>query len=220
MNRYELIIFDWDGTLLDSAGEIVAAMQQAVASLGLEPRSDAQLRRMIGLGLQDAFFRLYPDLDAEAMEALLQNYRQLYGSTPRVYGEAFPGVANSLDDLRGRGMRLAVATGKSRRGLDRELRESGLDDFVRISRCADESPSKPHPQMLLDVLELAVTPPHQALMVGDTTYDMQMARDAEIDRVGVSYGAHAATRLLEFGPLEIVDSLLHFEQWLSGRPPR
>ncbi len=214
MNRYELIIFDWDGTLLDSAGEIVAAMQQAVASLGLEPRSDAQLRRMIGLGLQDAFFRLYPDLDAEAMEALLQSYRQLYGSTPRVYGEAFPGVANSLDDLRGRGMRLAVATGKSRRGLDRALTAVGWEQHFVATRCADETAGKPDPLMLEELLWELDLVAEQALMVGDTTYDMEMARRAGMDAVGVGWGVHERQELAQAGALTVLEGVTGLGDWL------
>ncbi len=216
MNRYELIIFDWDGTLLDSAGEIVAAMQQATAALGLPVRRDDELRRMIGLGLQDAFFRLYPELDEEAMEALLQGYRQLYGSTPRVYGEAFPGVAESLDELRGQGMRLAVATGKSRRGLDRALTAVGWERHFVATRCADETAGKPDPLMLEELLWELDLEAEQALMVGDTTYDMEMARRAGMDAVGVAWGVHEQQELTQAGALTVLEGVTRLGGWLRA----
>jgi phosphoglycolate phosphatase len=217
---YELLIFDWDGTLADSEQRIVDSVRRALNEQGLPDRSAAQIRDVIGLGMQECLEALFPDVAPERLAGFVNAYRKYFAVQNDTPVTLFPRVKEVLHRLHSRGYVIAIATGKSRRGLDRELRESGLDAFVQVSRCADESPSKPHPQMLEDILELAVMPSRRAVMVGDTTYDMQMARDADVDRVGVSYGAHEATRLLEFGPLEIVDSLHHFEQWLSGRPLR
>lgn len=217
-NPYGLLVFDWDGTLADSERRIVEAVRRALKELGLPHRSPAQIRDVIGLGMRECLETLFPDVAPARHADFINTYRKHFSIENDAPVALFPTVKEVLRRLHSRGYVIAIATGKSRRGLDRELRESGLDAFVGLSRCADESLSKPHPQMLEAILELAVTPSHRALMVGDTTYDMQMARDAGVDRVGVSYGAHAASRLLEFGPLEIVDSLHHFEQWLSVRP--
>lgn len=217
---YGLLVFDWDGTLADSERRIIDAVRRALNELGLPDRSPAQIRNVIGLGMQECLETLFPDVSPSRRAGFVHAYRKHFSVENEAPVTLFPMVKEVLRGLHSRGYAIAIATGKSRRGLDRELRESGLDAFVQISRCADESPSKPHPQMLEDILELALTPSHRALMVGDTTYDMQMARDAGVDRVGVSYGAHEAGRLLEFGPLQIVDSLRQFEQWLSIRPLR
>jgi phosphoglycolate phosphatase len=158
---------------------------------------------------------LYPEISAHRYQEFIDAYRKHFHLQAQTAVALFPGVKSVLGRLDSRGYVLAVATGKSRRGLDRELRESGLQPLIGISRCADEAPSKPHPQMLVDLLELAGVEPGMTLMVGDTTYDMQMARDAGVDRVAVSYGAHDRSRLIEFEPLEIVDSLSGLEYWLS-----
>ena len=215
MKAYELVIFDWDGTLLDSAGEIVSAMQDSIAALGLAPRTDRDLRRLIGLGLQDAFSRLYPELDAAALQELLQAYRQRYGTTPRVYGEAFPGVEDSLHALRGRGHHLAVATGKSRRGLDRAITATGWADHFTASRCADETAGKPDPLMLEELLSELELAPEQALMVGDTTYDMEMARRAGMDAIGVAWGVHERHELDEAGARIVLPGIPQLPEWLE-----
>lgn len=219
-SRYLLLIFDWDGTLADSEARIVESVRRAVNELGLPDCTPAQVRNVIGLGLQQCLETLFPEVPAERYAHFVNAYRKHFSLNNEAPVELFPGVKEVLADLCTRGYTIGVATGKGRQGLNRELEESGLDALVRVSRCADESPSKPHPQMLEELLELTVTPPQQALMIGDTTYDMQMARDAGVDRIGVSYGAHESSRLLEFDPLEIVDSLRQFEQWLSKRSPR
>ena len=219
-SRYQLLIFDWDGTLADSEHRIVSAVRQAIIDLGLPERSHEQIRNVIGLGMQECLETLFPGVEPERHAGFINTYRKHFTIRNDAPVALFPGVDEVLRALASRGHTIAIATGKSRRGLDRELKESGLGELVKVSRCADESPSKPNPQMLEDLLELAMISPHEALMVGDTTYDMQMARDAGVARVGVSYGAHEKSRLLEFGPLEIFDSLNQFEQWLSSRSLR
>ncbi len=219
-SQYRLLIFDWDGTLADSEARIVESVRRAVNELGLPDCTPAEIRNVIGLGMQQCLETLFPEVPAERHAHFVNAYRKHFSLNNDAPVELFPGVKEVLATLCAGGYTIGVATGKSRRGLDRELEESGLDAIVRVSRCADESPSKPDPQMLEELLELTVTPPQQALMIGDTTYDMQMARDAGVDRIGVSYGAHESARLLEFDPLEIIDSLRHLEQWLANRPPR
>lgn len=218
--RYRLLIFDWDGTLADSERRIVESVRRALNELGLPDRTPTQIRNVIGLGMQECLETLFPDVAPERHAGFVKAYRKHFSFQNDTPVALFPGAKKVLSLLDSSGYTIAIATGKSRRGLDRELEESGLNAVVQFSRCADESPSKPHPQMLEEILELAARPSHQALMVGDTTYDMQMARDAGVDRVGVSYGTHEISRLLEFDPLEIVDSLHHFEQWLSSSPLR
>ncbi len=219
-SQYRLLIFDWDGTLADSEARIVESVRRAVNELGLPDCTPAEIRNVIGLGMQQCLETLFPEVPAERHAHFVNAYRKHFSLNNDAPVELFPGVKEVLATLCAGGYTIGVATGKSRRGLDRELEESGLDAIVRVSRCADESPSKPDPQMLEELLELTVTPPQQALMIGDTTYDMQMARDAGVDRIGVSYGAHESARLLEFDPLEIIDSLRHLEQWLANRPQR
>ena len=218
--RYRLLVFDWDGTLANSEHRIIEAVGLALEELGLPQRSADEIRNVIGLGMQECLETLFPDIEPERHAGFINTYRKHFTLRNNRPVSLFPGVRDVLTSLRGGGYELAVATGKSRRGLDRELKESGLDAVIKASRCADESPSKPHPGMLEDLLEQTFTPAEEALMIGDTTYDMQMARDAGVDRVGVSYGAHETARLLEYGPLEIVDSVHELQQWLSNQAAR
>lgn len=213
--RYRLIVFDWDGTIADSEARIVSSVEAAVMELGLPARTPAEIRNIIGLGMRECMQALFPEIPESRYQGFFDAYRKQFQTRAQRPVSLFPGVKSVLMSLGSRGYLLAVATGKSRRGLDRELRESGLQTLIGVSRCADEAPSKPHPQMLEDVLELAAVEPATALMVGDTTYDMQMARDAGVDRVAVSYGAHERSRLIEFDPLTVVESLNDLESWLS-----
>ncbi len=215
--RYELVIFDWDGTLMDSAAQIVAAMQQAIVQLGLPPRSDAALSRLIGLGLEDAFYRLYPELDEARLQELSGHYRRLYGAQPGVYGQAFPGVHEELNRLSTQRRHLAVATGKSRRGLDRALAATGWQARFQATRCADETATKPDPRMVEELLwELGVAP-EQALMVGDTSYDMEMARRAGVEAVGVAWGVHAQEELHQAGASTVLAGVPGLSTWLALR---
>lgn len=205
-NTTELVIFDWDGTLIDSAGEIVSAMQGAIAKLGFPQRSYEQISRLIGLGLVEAFDRLFPELGEEALEQLVDHYRQLFGTTPRVYGTPFPGAETLLDGLHQDGFTLAVATGKSRRGLDRALEHTGWSSRFALSRCADETASKPDPLMLDQILTHAAVEPGCAVMIGDTTYDMEMARRAGVPAIGVAWGVHEVDELRDAGAHAVASS--------------
>jgi phosphoglycolate phosphatase len=214
---YDLVVFDWDGTLMDSAGHIVAAMQHAIRGLGLPRRSDEQLRELIGLGLNDAFARLFPELNTEATLRLLSQYRQHFLNPPVPEATLFAGVRETLQQLRDAGYALAVATGKSRRGLDRALQETGLEPLFRASRCADECASKPDPQMLEEILWECAVAPSRALMVGDTEYDMAMARSLGVTALGVAWGVHAPGRLAEAGAHVILPAVPDLPGWLSSR---
>ncbi len=210
----DLIVFDWDGTLMDSAGHIVAAMQHAIGGLGLPPRTDDQLRELIGLGLKDAFARLYPELDTAETLGLLSRYRQHFLNPPVPEAKLFAGVRETLQHLQDSGYRLAVATGKSRRGLELALAETGLKPLIVSSRCADECASKPDPQMIEEILWECAVAPARALMVGDTEYDMAMARGAGVAAIGVAWGVHQPERLIRAGARRVLPSVPDLLGWI------
>jgi phosphoglycolate phosphatase len=212
--RYGLIVFDWDGTLVDSAGPIVECIQQAARALGLEVPPESRARHVIGLGLRDSLRLAVPDLPPERAPEFVACYRAEFLAREGQM-RLFPGVEAMLGALRERGHRLAVATGKSRRGLERALDASGLRDCFDASRCADESIPKPHPAMLHELLQALAAPPAQALMIGDTSHDLEMAAAAGVDAVAVCYGAHAAEGLRALQPRACLDSVAELEQWLQ-----
>lgn len=212
--KYELIVFDWDGTLLDSAGAIVHAIQSACHDLGLPAPDDARARHVIGLGLADALRHAVPELTVERYPQMAERYRTHYlAGDERL--NLFPGVSDMLDRLRAAGHTLAIATGKSRHGLDRALDHSGLRPYFLGTRCADECRSKPHPQMLEELLAEFGATPASTLMIGDTSHDLQMALNAGIDALGVTYGAHPHDYLLDYRPLACLHSVSELDQWLK-----
>lgn len=213
--RYELIIFDWDGTVLDSAGAIVSSIQQAAQDLGLQPPSDERARHVIGLGLHEALRYAMPDLPGEHHLRLAERYRHHYLSRDHELS-LFGGIAELVKRLAGEGYRLGVATGKSRRGLDRALAASGLSAFFDATRCADECHSKPHPQMLEELLEETGIAASAALMIGDTGHDVEMAHNAGVGAVAVTYGAHSRAELLARRPLACVDTVPELASWLRS----
>lgn len=200
-----LLVFDWDGTLIDSAAKIVRCMQGAMVQMQLAVLPDESIRQIIGLSLPEAITVLYPQEPAAVREALRVEYIRQFVSVDQTASPLFAGVEESLHLLRDRGYTLAVATGKARRGLDRVLVQLGMEKFFHATRCADETRSKPHPQMLHELLALFVCEPEQALMVGDTSFDMEMAQAAGVPRVAVGYGAHRREQLLPYSPLACLD---------------
>jgi phosphoglycolate phosphatase len=194
MSRYDLVIFDWDGTLMDSTRVIARSLQAACRDVGCAVPSDEEALFVIGLNIADTFHRVVPDLDPAGRARLAERYRHHFlageHETP-----LFGGVREMLADLHGRGRRLAVATGKARRGLDRALDATGLRPWFEATRCADEGFAKPHPGMLLMLLEMTGVEPSRALMVGDTTHDLELAANAGVDAVAVLYGAHGEALL-------------------------
>jgi len=194
-----LFIFDWDGTLSDSTTKITKAMQLAAQDLDWQPLPDAPIRNIIGLGLPEAIAALYPDVSAcdrqRLRDAYANNFLALDKANP---SSLFPSVIETLAELKAQGHWLTIATGKSRRGLDRILQSMDLHTFFDATRCADETASKPHPLMLEQLLAQFGVVANEAVMVGDTEYDMEMARAIAMPRIGVSYGAHHADRLRSF----------------------
>jgi phosphoglycolate phosphatase len=200
--RFKLLVFDWDGTLIDSEARIVSSFQAAIAKTDLEMRTDAQIRQIIGLGLDMAIATLYPQASDEILNELVNYYRRYYLTTD-IQSVPFPDVVATLESLKKSGYWLAVATGKSRAGLNRAMTESGLTDFFLTSRCADETRSKPDPQMLQEIMaELAVSS-QDTLVIGDTEYDLAMANNADVASVAVTYGVHDRERLLACRPFGV-----------------
>ena len=204
---YQLVIFDWDGTVMDSTGRIIACMHKAGADLCLPVLEDDAVREIIGLGLPEALRTLYPGIGDRDLERMRERYAVHFVAAEASPSRLYPGARETLATLRAAGLRLAVATGKSRKGLDRVWASSGLGDSFDASRCADETHSKPHPAMVTELLTELGVAPERALVVGDTSFDLQMARDAGVDRVAVSYGAHPVDRLMNFHPLAVIDAL-------------
>jgi len=202
-----LIIFDWDGTLCDSTGRIVAAMQEAATQLDFPVPTDAAVMDVIGLGLPEAMAILFPALERGAQDAMRERYSACYRLLDAVPAGLFPGALDVLADLRRRGHQLAIATGKGRQGLQRVLAGLGLEDYFDASRCADETASKPDPRMLHELLLEMGMGASDSLMVGDSEYDLMMAGNAAIASVGVSYGVHSPERLHRHQPLAVVDHL-------------
>ena len=202
----KVAVFDWDGTLVDSTRAIVIAMQNAAADLGLPVPTAAQASHVIGLGLHDALQMAVPTLTQERLPAYIDRYRVHYMSRDAQLG-AFEGIEPMLDALTQAGIALAVATGKSRQGLNRALDQFDWRRRFVATRCADEGEPKPHPWMLQDLaLELDIAP-SDMLMIGDTTNDLGMARAAGASAIGVTYGAHERSQLLREPSLMLVDSV-------------
>lgn len=212
---YELIVFDWDGTLMDSEGRIVACLQLAAGELGYPVPSVERSREVIGLGLHEAVARLFPEASGNEVQQLSDAYRRHFLGDELAHSELFPGARELLEELARTGYFLAVATGKSRRGLEKELDLTGMRDLFHVTRCADETFSKPNPQMLLEILDYTGREPRQALVVGDTEFDMLMAANARTPAVGVSHGVHPPRRLKEAGALEVFDRLSQLPEWLG-----
>ncbi|MEO5765772.1 MAG: HAD-IIIA family hydrolase [Casimicrobiaceae bacterium] len=212
--NYDLVVFDWDGTLADSTALIADAIQAACQELGEPPPGEAAARYVIGLGFESAVRHVAPALDPAAYSAFSAVYRNHY-----MAGEArvllFEGVRELLGELADQGYRLAIATGKSRAGLDRALAQSGLHGIFHATRCADEGPPKPHPDMLNNLMRFLATEPQRTLMIGDTSHDLELARNAGTRGVGVAYGAHSADALACHDALAIFESIAALRSWLT-----
>lgn len=215
-HRFDLLVFDWDGTLVDSAGHIVASLQAAFKELTLPVPDVAASRHVIGLGLRDALEYLHPGLDPARYQEVSACYsRHFLNGHERI--ELFPDVRAGIPRLQSEGYLLAVATGKSRRGLDRAWQLTDLGPHFHASRCADEGFPKPHPDMLLALVDQLGVQASRTLMIGDTTHDLQMAANAGVPSVAVTYGAHPVSQLERCQPLTMVDSFADLLQWLKQR---
>lgn len=217
---YQLIIFDWDGTLMDSIGRIVSSMQATAATLQLPIPLAEAVRDIIGLSLKPAIGRLFGELSAADYERFLQVYRDQYVDLDTTPTPLYVGVRSMLNELSLRGYQLAVATGKARRGLDRVLLESELQDAFRITRCADESRSKPEPHMLHEIMAYTGVSAAATLMIGDSIHDLKMAQAAGVDALGVDFGAHSAEQLLPYQPQQILSDWSQLFTYLEERKAR
>jgi phosphoglycolate phosphatase len=211
--RFDLLVFDWDGTLLDSAGAIAGAIQAACRDLGLPEPPDRLARQVIGLGLAEALRQCVPMLSEGDLPRLIERYRHRYLSGDHELA-LFEGISELIAELRSAGFLLAVATGKSRNGLNRAMANCGLGCYFSATRCADECFSKPHPQMLHELMAEFSLPKERLLMIGDTTHDLQMAINAGVAGVAVAYGAHSADELDALSPLARLHSVLELAEWL------
>ena len=212
---YKLLIFDWDGTLCDSIGRIVESMRMASTRSGFDPCEDLAVKGIIGLSLAEAIRTLYPQIGDDDLVAFRQHYADHYMALDAEPSPLFEGVVQSMDALRSEGYHLAVATGKARRGLDRVLKAHGWSDYFDVTRAADETAGKPHPLMLEQILAHCGVSPRQALMVGDASFDLMMARNAGMDSVAVSYGAQSAQALQAYEPRLTIDRFSELQAWLS-----
>ena len=211
----ECIVFDWDGTLMDSEAQIVHCLHAAIADLGLEPMDDATVRDIIGLGLKEAIDTLVPGRDDGFHRAFVEAYREHWFAHDG--SDLFEGARDVLQLLRSNDIRLGIATGKARRGLVRVLGETGLETYFDATRCSDETTSKPHPQMLLEVMQELSVVPQQTVMVSDTEYDMEMATNAGAAKIAVRSGVHTEERLKRHKPLVCLDSVTDMPAWMSAQ---
>ncbi len=211
--RFDLIAFDWDGTLFDSTRMIARCIQAAVVDVGGAKPSEKDAAWVIGLGLAEALAKAAPDVPREKYAELGARYRYHYLQLQDDL-VLFDGVLSMLEALKARGHRLAVATGKSRRGLNEALATVALRDLFDDSRTADETNGKPHPRMLLELMEALDVRPERTLMIGDTTHDLQLAINAGCASVGVSYGAHEPSSFDSLNPLFVAHSTEELQTWL------
>jgi phosphoglycolate phosphatase len=214
-HRFDLIAFDWDGTLSDSTALIVRCIQAACRDVGAVVPSDTQAAYVIGLGLQDALRHAVPALPPDRYAELGQRYRHHYIACQHEV-MLFDGALPMLHALKARDQRLAVATGKSRRGLDEALAVARLQPLFDATRTADRTASKPDPMMLHELMDELGTEPARTLMIGDTTHDLQLAVNAGVASVGVSYGAHDPAAFEAFGPLFVAHSVRELHDWLHA----
>lgn len=214
MAKYKLVIFDWDGTLMDSIARIVSSMQAAAHHCQLTIPSVQSVKDIIGLSLPKALDILFPAASPSQMSALVGQYQFQYVEGDNTPAPLFEDALLLLEVLTENNKLLAVATGKGRQGLQRVLSTTQTEHFFHASRCADEALSKPDPQMLLSLLTELNIAPEQAVMIGDASHDMKMAQAAGIDRIGITLGVHTREVLSHYQPIAIVDSLVELQQLL------
>ena len=218
MQQFDLLIFDWDGTLADSESLIVTSMQAAIRELDLPPREDAAIGQLIGLGLSEGMQALYPEIDTDELIRLLMGYRARFVGQGHKEAPLFEGAEETLQRLGNTGYQMAVATGKPRPGLNRSLRHhQSLRQLFVTTRTADETANKPDPLMLREILKELDVPVERALMIGDTEYDAAMARAIDMPMLGVTCGVHEPGRILAAGAVALIESVASLPAWLQGR---
>ena len=213
--KYSLVIFDWDGTLFDSTDRIVDSLQTAAVVAGLPRADDAAVQNIIGLALPEAITTVWPMVSEEQMPIASQAYVEHFAGQSDVPMYFFPGALEMLAVLANQGRKLAVATGKTRRGLNELLDRFNVHHHFDATRCADETRSKPDPLMLQELLEQLSIPVEQALMVGDTTYDLMMANAIGMDSLALGHGAHHPNELLNCGPKALCHSIEELLNWIT-----
>jgi len=201
---------------MDSESRIVNCMQAAITDLGLPDRTRDQLKNVIGLGLREALHTLYPESDAGQLADLVERYRHHFLYEDTTPSELFTGVNEMLSSLNDAGYFLAIATGKARPGLNHALASCDVGHLFHASRCADETRSKPHPQMLEELLDYFAVDPDESIMIGDTEFDLEMATNAGTHSLAVCYGVHDRERLLNHTPLACVEDVKELHTWLSS----
>ncbi len=214
-DRFKLLVFDWDGTLIDSIERIVTSLQHASHEICGIRLSEDKARSVIGLGLNEAIERLHPELDAVKVESVADAYRQDFLYHSKVPELLFDGVENLLKQLIADNYSLAVATGKSRSGLDRAMQKHKLGHYFVTTRCAGENLSKPHPEMLNSILHELDTHAKDAVMIGDSEHDMLMAGNAGVNAIGVTHGVEDAESLMIHNPLICLDNITDLYEFLS-----
>jgi len=213
--RFDLVVFDWDGTIVDSTSMIARCIQKAAADLGLTVPTLEEASHVIGLGLHDALARAVPELTAGRIEEFSARYRHHWFACEHEI-VLFDGIVGMLAGIAERGVTMAVATGKSRRGLDRAFVQTGLGEYFASSRCADETHPKPHPAMLLELASELVVDLDRIVMIGDTTHDLEMAAAAGTAAIGVTYGAHPRHQLAACEPLLLARDVTELGRWLQA----
>ena len=215
MTAYQLVVFDWDGTLMNSVDHITWCLREALQETGLDDRPDHELQQVIGLGLDEAMRALVPGMQANFYDSIVASYRHHWLRSPPGLTRFFEGIPELLNSLHDSGFPMAIATGKSRRGLDKQLVEENISHMFAATRCADESESKPAPDMLLEIMQELGTAAENTLVVGDTEFDMQMAHTAGCDRIAVSYGVHDVSKLSPYDPLMTASSPRELISWFE-----
>lgn len=213
--RYDLIVFDWDGTVMDSTGIIAGSIQSACRDLDLTIPSDEVARHVIGLGLDQALRYAVPDIAEAQRPELVARYRHHFLAQDESI-PLFDGARETIAELHGAGYWLGVATGKSRAGLDRALLSSNMKSYFHATRTADQTFSKPNPAMLLELMEELAVSAARTLMIGDTTHDVLLAQNAKVDVVAVGYGAHPPEQLEALQPLALVNDFVTLRSWLRA----
>ena len=213
--KYSLIIFDWDGTLMDSTGRIISAMQTTARNVAQPVPSDNQVKSIIGLGMKEVLDELFPKACEDTRAKLLEEYRFQYVEGDNTPTPLFAGSMTLLNWLKESQVQTSVATGKARNGLQRVMNEVGLIDFFDHSICADEAESKPSPSMIDILLERSGKTKHETLVIGDSVHDLQMAINAGVDAIGVTSGANSQSELEALTPVAILESVCHFKSWAS-----
>ena len=217
---FQLIVFDWDGTLYNSAESIVVCLQQAAQEINIDIPESSQVRNIIGLSFEEAAMQIAPNLPSDKVVSLRKAFHKYLDNDHLNKPAFFAGARDTLKNLREQGYWLAVATGKSRSRLEKNLTALQARDFFMTTRCGDEAFSKPHPQMLLEIIDEIGVSRQRVLMIGDTEYDLQLAANARVSALAVDYGAHDRSRLLNHDILACISDIRDLPEWLKQYTPK